>query len=308
MLIGTPVFDRAHGVARRALITAVFSISLGTGVISCLPTDALPGDQPPNADATRREPFVETIPGTLVKFTMVPIPPGAITVQVPAKNAAGQKTGQMTSQVVQVKPLWVGKMEVTWDEYDVFLFRLDLPEAERQAGVEAKSRPSKPYGAPDRGFGHQGYPALGISFYAAQEYCKWLSKKTGKKYRLPTTAEWEYLCRAGEKITYPLSAEALDKVAWYWDNADDKAHEVGAKTPNAWGLHDTLGNVAEWCVDPEGVGYICGGHFMDKREQVHPQAREKNTPDWNATDPQNPKSKWWLKDGPFVGFRVVCEG
>lgn len=254
----------------------------------------------PQADA--RKAYDEQIPGTLIKFSMTPIPAGKITVSLPdTKGVVGKP------QQVAVKPLWVSKTEVTWDEYDIFLFRLDLPEADRVAGVEASTRPTRPYGAPDRGFGHKGYPALGISYYSAQEYCKWLSKKTGKKYRLPTIAEWEYLCRAGEKKTFPMSNEELETIAWYWDNGDDKAHEVGAKKPNAWGLHDTLGNVGEWCDGPNNEGYLCGGSFMEKRPDIHPSFRMKGTTEWNATDPQRPKSKWWLRDGPFVGFRIVRE-
>ncbi|GDX41099.1 hypothetical protein LBMAG21_13910 [Armatimonadota bacterium] len=252
-----------------------------------------------DANSKKLEPFEEKIPGTVVKFKMIPILGGKITILDPTKDNA--------PKTIEVKPMWVGKTEVTWDEYDVFLFRLDLSEEDRKAGVEAKARPSKPYGAPDRGFGHEGYPAIGISYYSAQEYCKWLSLKTGKKFRLPTSAEWQFFATAGEKKAYPLNNDDLDKVGWYWDNADDKTHEVATKEANKWGLYDILGNAAEWAVDLDKEGYIYGGAFSDKRPLVTPYSRKKNTPDWDATDPQNPKSKWWLKDGPFVGFRVVCE-
>lgn len=252
-----------------------------------------------DANSKKLEPFEEKIPGTVVKFKMVPIPGGKITVPDPSNKKA--------PKVVEVKPIWVGKTEVTWDEFDIYLFRLDLTEEQRKAGAEAKTRPSKPYGAPDRGFGHEGYPAIGLSFLTVNEYCKWLSAKTGKKYRLPTAAEWQYFAQAGQTKNYPLSNEELEKQAWYWDNSDDKTHEVGAKEPNPWGLHDILGNAAEWCLDLDNEGYIYGGAFTDKRPDITPFSKKKNTPDWDATDPQNPKSKWWLKDGPFVGFRLVCE-
>jgi len=202
------------------------------------------------------------------------------------------------------KPLWIGKTEVTWDLYDVFAYRLDLTEEQKAKGVEATSRPSKPYGAPDFGFGHQGYAALCVAYPSAEAFCRWLSAKTGKKYRLPTEAEWEYACRAGGNGE---SAKAdLAKYAWYWDNADDKAQAVATKAPNAWGIHDMLGNVLEWTAGADGP-VTRGGSFRDKADKVHPGARAKQTPEWNQTDSQNPKSKWWLSDGFFVGFRVVCE-
>jgi formylglycine-generating enzyme required for sulfatase activity len=250
-----------------------------------------------------RKPYVETIPGTAVKFEMVPIPAAPVSVADVRGGAAGQK---------KVKALWMGKTEVTWDAYDIFAFRLDQSQAEQARGAapntaDATSRPSKPYGAPDRGFGHQGYAAIGMTYQAAQEYCRWLSGKTGKKYRLPTEAEWEYAARAGMPKAGPLPKSELDKYAWYWDNAEDKTQPVGTKLPNAWGLHDMLGNVAEWCAGAGGKPVVRGGSYNDKADDVHAGARAVQTPEWNATDPQNPKSKWWLADAPFVGFRVVRE-
>ena len=97
----------------------------------------------------------------------------------------------------------------------------------------------------DRGFGRNGFPAGSIHHNEAQKYVKWLSKKTGKKYRLPTEAEWTYFARAGaEPVT------DLKEVAWFWDNSDDKTHKVGGKSPNGWGLHDMLGNVMEFVTIP----------------------------------------------------------
>ncbi|MDH7571717.1 MAG: formylglycine-generating enzyme family protein, partial [Armatimonadota bacterium] len=195
----------------------------------------------------------------------------------------------------------------TWDVFDVFAYRLDVPE-ERREQVDASTRPSKPYGAPDRGFGHEGYPAMSLSYLAAEKFCAWLSEKSGKKFRLPTEAEWEYACRAGQLAAAPFKDKAdLDKVAWYYDNADDTTHPVAKKAPNAWGLYDMLGNVKEWCVGLDGKPVVRGGSYDDPAEKVHPGAREPFNPDWQMTDPQEPKSRWWLTDGPMVGFRVVCE-
>ncbi len=258
---------------------------------------------PPAAAQKTPPPYVETIPGTTVKFEMVPVPGAPVSVANARGGAAGQTKG---------KALWMGKTEVTWDAYDIFAFRLDQSQSEQAKGsapnsADATSRPSKPYGAPDRGFGHQGYPAIGMTYQAAEAYCRWLSGKTGKKYRLPTEAEWEHAARAGVAKAGPLPKSELDKYAWHWDNAQDKTQAVATKAPNTWGLHDMLGNVAEWCTGADGKPVVRGGSYNDNADKVHPGARAVQAPDWNATDPQDPKSKWWLADAPFVGFRVVRE-
>ena len=128
--------------------------------------------------------------------------------------------------------------------------------------------------------------------------------KTGKKYRLPTEAEWEHACRAGAAAAKPQDLQAN---AWVWENGEDQAHPVGKKTPNAWGLYDMLGNVMEWCQGVDGKPVARGGSFIDKAADVSCSTRTHQTPDWQAADAQLPKSKWWLSDGPFVGLRVVRE-
>lgn len=256
--------------------------------------------QPQSAPAKPLKAFTQNIPGTTVKFDMIPVPGGTYTITDP-------KTGK--PKQVTLKPFYIGKTEVTWDEYDVFVHKLDAPETQKTGRADAVSRPSRPYGAFDRGFGRQGYPVIGISYFAAQQYCRWLSAKTGRKYRLATEAEWEYACRAGALPAGPIvDRQLLDSIAWHWENADDKTHPIGSKQPNAWGIHDMLGNVAEWCQPmDDDVPVVRGGSYYDPPDKVHPTARKKFTPDWQANDPQYPKSKWWLTDAPFAGFRVVCE-
>ncbi len=232
-----------------------------------------------------REPFVQKIGGSLATFKMVPIPDGEF---------KGQK----------IRNLYVADTEVTWDVFDIYTYRMDLTAEQIARNVEVESRPSRPYGAPDRGFGHAGYAALGMKVYTANLFCEWLSKKTGRKYRLPTESEWEYFARAGA-ATEPAN---LEEVAWYWDNADDMAHPVGKKKPNAWGLYDTLGNVGEWAVRKDKPPVLCGGSWNDKKPFISFTERLLETPKWNDIDPQNPKSKWWVYSAPFVGMRVVCEG
>lgn len=243
-----------------------------------------------------------TVPGTAVKLQMVGIPGGTFMMPNPAKKGAMQK--------VTVKPFWIESTELPWEAYDAFSLQLDLPEDKRvfQKGEEAVSRPSKPYLAPDNGWGHDGYPAMRIHDNGAVKFCKWLSQATGKKYRLPTEAEWEYACRAGKLAPGPIKDKAeLDKIAWYKGNSEERTHPVAKKAPNAWGLYDMLGNVAEWCRAADGTLVVRGGSYMDDAAGVCPSARQPFSPDWQMNDPQFPKSKWWLVDGTHVGLRLVCE-
>jgi formylglycine-generating enzyme required for sulfatase activity len=161
------------------------------------------------------------------------------------------------------------------------------------------------------------------------EYCRWLSAKTGRAYRLPTEAEWEYAARAGTTTPYSFGGAAqLDAHAWYTANSGGHPHPVGGKAANKWGLHDMHGNVAEWCLDqyeagaygqltPGTIGPVRlpgdrryphvarGGSWDDDASRLRSAARRASNPEWNRRDPQSPQSIWWFTDATFVGFRVV---
>lgn len=236
----------------------------------------LAADQAPAAQG-----FTESIKGTTLSLEMVPVPEGAAMV-----NGTQEK----------VAPFFIGRTEVTWDLYDAY--RMADP-----SGADATTRPSQPYGAPDYNWGHNGYPVISVTRNAAEEFCKWLSARTGKTYRLPTEAEW---ARAAELAAGPGSTPASrEALTWHSGNAKGTTHPVGRRKPDALGLFDLFGNAAEWVVTKDDQPVTRGGSFRDAPEATGPAARSPYDPSWQERDPQLPKSKWWLSDGPFVGFRVV---
>ena len=244
------------------------------------------------AQTPQLKPFSVEIPGAACSYDMVPIPGDA------AKG---------------IKPMWFGRTEITWDAYDPFLLALDEEKGMPPLAADAVTRPSKPYIPPDCGYGHHNYAAICVAHKNAVEYCKWLSARTGKKFRLPTEAEWEYACRAGTTTRYSFGDDAgkLGEYAWFEGNCRDDAegpHPVASKKPNPWGLYDMHGNIGEWVVSADGKLRIMGGSWQDKPEACASDSKAEFKPEWQKTDPQIPKSKWWLSDGQFLGFRIVCEG
>jgi formylglycine-generating enzyme required for sulfatase activity len=250
--------------------------------------------QPEAAPGAKLEPFVETLPGSVVKIRMLPIPGGTV---------------KIGDQTVTVKPFWMARTETPWEAFDVFTASGPPSRAYDQSEypADAIARPSKSYILPDLGWGHNGYPAINVSFISTQMFCRWLAATTKKRYRLPTEAEWEWACRAGDTGPWKLNKVTLEKSAWYAGNSSRMAHPVGTKAPNKWGLHDMLGNPGEWATDLKGEPVLCGGTFLDGPAGITPGMRRRWTPAWQETDPQFPKSRWWLADGKFVGFRIVCE-
>ena len=240
------------------------------------------------------ESYTETLPNSLVKIQMVGVSGGKI--------AIGSKS-------VDVKPFWIAETETAWEAFDAFTKsgRASPAYDQTEFAPDAIARPSKSYILPDLGWGHAGYPAINLSHTSVEMFCRWLSSVTKKKYRLPTEAEWEIACRAGVEGPMKLSPDELDKNAWFAANSNRMTHPIGKKLANKFGLHDMLGNVGEWATDLDGKPILCGPTFQDEAAAVVPETRRRWTPKWQETDPQIPKSRWWLSDAPFAGFRVVCE-
>lgn len=267
--------------------------------------------------------YEEKLPGTEVSFKMVPIAGGSYTIGSPA-GEKGRSADEGPQKQVTIAPFWMGACEVTFDEYDVYADA----EKDKTPVPDGMTRPSPPYIDLTLGMGKSGgFPANSMSQYGALSYCRWLYVKTGIFYRLPTEAEWEYACRAGAATAYPFGKDdaQLKDYAWYAGNSEGKYHKVGQLKPNAWGLYDMLGNVAEWTLDQYDAQFleraagtdpwnkptaktprtIKGGNYQDDAAHMRSAARLKSDPDWNRRDPQIPKSKWWNADAPFIGFRIV---
>ncbi|MBS3764809.1 MAG: SUMF1/EgtB/PvdO family nonheme iron enzyme, partial [Planctomycetes bacterium] len=130
------------------------------------------------------------------------------------------------------KPFYMGVTEVTQEQWQAVM-------------GENRENPSFFY------FDGKQNPVETVSWNDLTEFCKKLSQRTGRRVRLPTEAEWEYACRAGNTTAYCFgdSKRQLGDYAWYDDNSNSKTHPVGQKKANDWGLYDMHGNVCEWCRD-----------------------------------------------------------
>jgi formylglycine-generating enzyme required for sulfatase activity len=262
------------------------------------------------------------LPGSSQKLKLVKLPSGSFTMG----NNAG-KANEKPAKQIQVSGFWMGAYEVTHDQYNVFFRDENLSQGSK---VDAVTRPTAQYIDLSWNMGKEGgYPMNSMSVDAAMMFCKWLWQQTGVFYRLPTEAEWEYACRAGSSSNYYYGNDPklLGQYAWFKGNSKGKYQKVGTKKPNPWGLYDMHGNVAEWTMDQydsslmsklnvgqlDPVSFptsryprsIRGGSYMDDAPLLKASNRSFSLPSWNKRDPQIPKSRWWLTDGMFVGFRIL---
>jgi formylglycine-generating enzyme required for sulfatase activity len=196
---------------------------------------------------------------------------------------------------VTLNAFQIGKYEVTFAEWDACETAKVCPHAD------------------DEGWGRGKRPVINVSWDDAQTYIRWLNAQTGQRYRLPTEAEWEYAARGGRDSAYPWGNSISCNNADYWPNSTSchgrGTSVVGSFAANAYGLHDTVGNVYEWCQDWYGEGYYAsspasnpegaaggtdrvlrGGSWYDTPRYVRSATRDYNAPD----------NRYYL-----VGFRVA---
>jgi formylglycine-generating enzyme required for sulfatase activity len=342
-----------HVIALAALLVVFMAGCTASSEVAEEPADR-PSETEVSERATETDPnfteFSAEIPGTNQAVDMVPIEGGSYMM--------GPYNG--TRHEVKVDPFWMSKYEISWNLYNLFaeeslenirrdlykvLYDVDIEadavasatltdevlELLREAEIPADviSLPSPAYGDMSGGMGTDGFPAINMTHYAAFMFTKWLTVKTGEFYRLPTEAEWEYACRAGSTDYYePPTDDELDRYAWHRGNSDRRYHRIDSKEPNAFGLYNMLGNVAEYTLDQYHENYfgqldeepavnpmfvptelypraVRGGSWMDNPDMASCLQRRGTNPNWKRDDPQLPKSMWWHTNAYFVGFRIV---
>lgn len=283
------------------------------------------------------KPYTNTIVGTAVGYSMVPIAAGEFLMGSPPSEL-GRSDDEGLQVRVRLDPFWIGQFEVTWNQFGLFLdrdFRRQPPHGHAKhifsgATADAITRPSTPYIDFSMGMGTNGYPAINMTQHAANKFCEWLSALTGHFYRLPTEAEWEYACRAGTTTAYSFEGETVElrDYAWFEANSDGRYQKVGRKKPNPWGLYDMHGNVAEWTLDQyDPRSYLLnsdrlvvnpwnratrpyphvvrGGAWNGPPERLRSAARSFSDRSWKQDDPDLPKSVWYHTRADHVGFRIV---
>ena len=233
---------------------------------------------------------------------------------------------------VRIDPFYLCTTEVT---IELFMAYYNETVAQKRDDlkpkqIDAVTCPTPVYGDMTMGYDHH-HPAMGMTWHNAINFCKWLSIKTGKEYRLPTETEFEYACRAGTTGAFGPANDPnlLTDFAWYQDTSDDMPHEVAKKNSNPWGLYDMQGNVCEWVSDfyssdtytnnarnspttnPQGppggeVHVARGGAYNSSQQEIRCANRVFEEEWWRFGDPQFPKSLWWLPQMDHIGFRIAA--
>lgn len=315
---------------RLRMMAAVLLVSWSPALIACGVAHPNKQKGPTAQSQEAADPYVQQIEGLSLGIEMVPVPGG--TFRMGNTGEAAGKSDEKPVVSVTLEPFWISKFEIPWDIYEAFVFeKADPTKIKDGAALDGVTRPTPPYLDMTLGMGKEGFPAMGMTQYNAIQFCKWLYTRTGVFYRLPTEAEWEYAAKAGAETDYYFGTDAtqLDEYAWYAANSDGKTQPIGKKAPNAFGIHDMLGNVAEWTFDQYDAGYydslathgsvanpskfphdlypisVRGGSFRDSADQLRTAARAYSEPAWKAIDPQTPKSDWWFTMTPIIGLRLV---
>ena len=276
--------------------------------------------------------FDEKIPGTPVSFKMIAIAGGEFKMGTPPDEPF-RRNDEGPVINVAVDSFWIGEIEVSWNEYQAF-FNATASQGRKEAvevdeETDGISGATPPWGAPDQGWGKGTRPAITMSFLGAETYCRWLSSVTGKKYRLPTEAEWEFAARGGTETPYffegsPKDFESkgflskifgvdtttINSYAIYQENSPSKTQEPAKVWANPYGVKNMLGNVAEFCLDfydptvyakyPKGVVKNPRGPRDGMEHVVRGGAYNNSAKDLRAGRRDFTRTKDWLVTDPQI--------
>jgi sulfatase modifying factor 1 len=278
--------------------------------------------------------FTEYIPGTRVSFKMVAIPGGSFLMGSPPDEPFHSED-EGPQREVSISPFFMGKIEVSWDEYLAFYKQTasqgKTSDAYLNSGqqVDAISGPTAPWGAPDQGWGTGHMPAITMTHHAAEVYCEWLSSVTGKHYRLPTEAEWEYAARGGTtgpyyfdgdpgkyvrkgiiRSIFGVDTSRIASHVIYRENSPGKTLKPGITGENPFGLVNMLGNVAEFCRDwydpgtygeyPEGVLSDPEGPPVGREHVVRGGSYRDGAENVRCANRDFTRTEAWLKTDPQI--------
>ena len=223
-----------------------------------------------------------------LNMQMVYVEGGSFEMGATAEQEEGARSNEYPVRTVKLDSYYIGKYEVTQAQWETVM----------------GTNPSYFTGDDKR-------PVERVSWNEAQEFCRRLSEATGKRYMLPTEAQWEYAARGGKKSKgYKYSgSDDIEEVAWYGENSDYQTHRVGTKKANELGIYDMSGNIFEWCSDWYGT--------YDESDTDNPQGpvngsnRVYRGGSWYHRYAFPCRVAFRISDSPdfsyyFLGFRVVC--
>lgn len=221
---------------------------------------ANPGGIVANTDPDTEVPLLTALDLGFPVPELVLMPPGIFVMGAIEQDEDAKPVELPRRRIAITKPFYIGRYEVTVAQYQAFVSDTEYQTVAERNGVGGwKSGISTSWGMQslDYTWKNPGYissdmhPVSIIAFEDAVAYCNWLSKTTGRRFRLPTEVEWEYVCRAGSDTVYSFDKRLREDYSWskYSTKNDTTARPVGTRLPNRWGIHDMVGNVREWCSD-----------------------------------------------------------
>jgi len=261
----------------------------------------------------------DTLVEPLTKMSFVYIKPGKFMMGSP-ESEADRYDDEQQHEVEIKKGFWMGQYEVTFEQYDTFTNEMH----------RAKARDLSNWGRGDR-------PAIYVKWFYANEFAKWLSKKSGHTYRLPTEAEWEYAARAGTTTAFSFGEHStgmanhsffkrlldmgkddeklaverklLDQHTWYGENAGQQTHPVGQKKPNPWGLYDMHGNVWEWTCSIYTEDYSGSESCVENEKSNQKRSVRGGSWQFYAKGMRSADRRFFapVMRLPYIGFRLVRE-